>query len=601
MAPLAWLLVAVAKGSALLIGLWLLGRLTASASRRHALLVTGVLAHAAILILIPLVRAVAFPVPLPIPAALAGSVSVEARWVARSGESHSAPVTADPEAGVRPEPVGPSFTAAAPPLRAEEAALWIWALGAAFLLARLGMSHGRARRWAAGGRPVRNRRWRSDLRLMRERLDVAVPVLLVSRSDVVVPVCFEGAARTIVLPPNARGWSQRRRRVVLLHELAHLKRRDSLTQTLCSAVCCALWPNPLLWTANRALRAEAEHACDDAVVASGLRPSEYILELVAIARAAGSPRPAPAIAMAASPHLGRRTSRLLAPRDHGLPMNRATILRLVLGSTVAAAALAAARPLPAVVDEIATQRLTIAPVVLPSCPYQGGALRNRRLPSETGTALWEVYWEGADCQVRLEGRAPGPPRAASWTRLGDRGAIWLEPRAPGASVTLAISRAGADALVSQVREANGRLRQEVTINGMTSAVSDPAEQWLSALALDVDRLTGFAVELRLPELLARGGVAAVFEEVAATRGDHAAGIYLSALVSARTLSEPELEQLLRLAAGRVTNEAVLVDLLRQVAANHAVDAGPFRDAFAAAAVRLRTRAGRETIAALLTG
>ena len=71
---------------------------------------------------------------------------------------------------------------------------------------------------------------------------------------------------------------------MLLHELAHIRRRDSLANALSHAACALYWPNPLVWIAAARLRREAEIAADDAVINAGIRPSTYASELLALAQ-----------------------------------------------------------------------------------------------------------------------------------------------------------------------------------------------------------------------------------------------------------------------------------------------------------------------------
>nr|MDQ3820781.1 M56 family metallopeptidase [Acidobacteriota bacterium] len=88
----------------------------------------------------------------------------------------------------------------------------------------------------------------------------------------------------ILLPAGAEDWPEARRRMVLLHELTHVARRDCLTQMIAQTACAFYWFNPLIWSAAHRLRIEREKACDDYVLSIGTRPSDYAHHLLEIAR-----------------------------------------------------------------------------------------------------------------------------------------------------------------------------------------------------------------------------------------------------------------------------------------------------------------------------
>ena len=75
------------------------------------------------------------------------------------------------------------------------------------------------------------------------------------------------------MPEDANRWPLERLRIVLLHELAHVKRRDCLTHVVAQLACALHWFNPLAWIAARHIRTERERACDDLVLACGTRGS----------------------------------------------------------------------------------------------------------------------------------------------------------------------------------------------------------------------------------------------------------------------------------------------------------------------------------------
>ncbi len=88
----------------------------------------------------------------------------------------------------------------------------------------------------------------------------------------------------ILLPGDAATWTEERSRVVLLHELAHVRRGDAPLHLIARFALNLYWWNPLAWTAWRAFLNERERAADDLVLASGSRASDYAGHLLDIAR-----------------------------------------------------------------------------------------------------------------------------------------------------------------------------------------------------------------------------------------------------------------------------------------------------------------------------
>ncbi|HWE96523.1 MAG TPA: M56 family metallopeptidase [Tepidisphaeraceae bacterium] len=122
------------------------------------------------------------------------------------------------------------------------------------------------------------------LNAVRSQLEIRQSVTVLIRPDKTIPVVWGIFRSTLLLPASARQWGAEQLRSVLLHELAHVKRRDTLAQLLTQIACAMHWFNPLVWVAAWRLGVERERACDDLVLASGVRPSAYaghLLEVVA--------------------------------------------------------------------------------------------------------------------------------------------------------------------------------------------------------------------------------------------------------------------------------------------------------------------------------
>jgi len=115
------------------------------------------------------------------------------------------------------------------------------------------------------------------------QLGICRPVTLSIHPEKTIPVVWGILRCQLLLPVAARQWTGEQLRSVLLHELAHVKRRDTLAQLLTQIACALYWFHPLVWFAAWRLGVERERACDDLVLASGVRPSAYaghLLEVV---------------------------------------------------------------------------------------------------------------------------------------------------------------------------------------------------------------------------------------------------------------------------------------------------------------------------------
>jgi hypothetical protein len=216
-----------------------------------------------------------------------------------------------------------------------EVAFAVWLAGAAAGLAWMLASAGRLAWVAFGARPFRDARWLRHLSEVAAALGLRRPVRLIQNSRAGLLGTWGILKPHILLPRSAETWSDLRIRVVLAHELAHARRRDWPVQVLAEAARAIYWFNPFFWLAARRLRAESEHASDDAVVALGIDGADYAEELVGLTQALGegASLSLPALGILWPSQLERRLRNVLDPSMERLAATPWSIV-LVVGAAV---------------------------------------------------------------------------------------------------------------------------------------------------------------------------------------------------------------------------------------------------------------------------
>ncbi len=191
--------------------------------------------------------------------------------------------------------------------------------GVFFLLASLIAGIVRLRRVASSGEV-----WLDGTRLAAEVAcanGIRRAVLVVISDEVSVPMTFGFRRQTIVVPATARLWDDGALRRALRHELEHVRRDDWALQLVARVAVAVYWPHPLVWMAWRRFCAEAERACDDAVVRT-FEAATYAEQLVGLARTIKRRSRMPALAMASPTRLSERVHAILDPSQRRGPPGR---------------------------------------------------------------------------------------------------------------------------------------------------------------------------------------------------------------------------------------------------------------------------------------
>jgi TonB family protein len=374
---------------------------------------------------------------------ISGSESAASERDMRASVAETAAITAG-------TPEQPSTAVSATTLDIASLAARVWILGS--LVSVLLLVIGLARLWwlASRARDIDGGVWLAQGEHLRRSYGLSSPIRLLQSDHSSLLVTWGWRRPKVLLPTAALNWAEDRIRIVLAHELAHIARRDWIAQLAGETLRAVYWFNPLVWILCRRLRMESEHACDDAVLASGIEGSEYAAELLALARSLHPGRqpllPAPAMARPSS----------LEGRIHAMLNTTINRQPVSWSSRLATIAALAALTLPVAALRAQTQFFPVTGVVRDST--------DRVLP---------------DTRVVLTERASG----AKYEVRTDAEGRFAFAGVPPAAYTVEAMRAGFETLKESVQIAGdterdvrlrvGSLEETITVTGPSVPVTPP--------------------------------------------------------------------------------------------------------------------------------
>lgn len=159
-----------------------------------------------------------------------------------------------------------------------------WAAIATVNLVRVGIGFWQVHRLRQSCIPLDLRSLRSEVQEVIENFRPSRLVLIGTSPKLHVPTAV-GFLRPAILLPS---WlvaevSATELKHILLHEMAHLQRRDDWTNLVQKLVKAVIFFHPLVWWIDRRLSLEREVACDDAVLVQTESPRVYAQCLARVA------------------------------------------------------------------------------------------------------------------------------------------------------------------------------------------------------------------------------------------------------------------------------------------------------------------------------
>lgn len=202
--------------------------------------------------------------------------------------------------------------------------LGLWVLGTSLLLLRFVSGVLQVKRTVQRATPLSHPRLDRAMKETLDRLGGLNHRLSIRESSrTEIPFAWGWNRPVVLLPDSWQTWDDRCLTAVLVHEAAHLKRRDGLALWMGRLATALWWFHPLVWILDHWARAECERATDDAVLSSGEKASQYAENLLSIGRSLRRPQPlGVSLTMLNQSNLKRRVLAILHPNRLRSSLNR---------------------------------------------------------------------------------------------------------------------------------------------------------------------------------------------------------------------------------------------------------------------------------------
>ncbi len=442
--------------------------------------------------------------------------------------------------------------------------VWLSGVGAVLILLAVGMA--RIMWLDRVTRPVEDEAWLILVDELALELGLTRHVRLLQATGPAMPMTWGIRRPAILLPAEADSWTAERRRDVLLHELAHVKRHDFLIQLVARIACAVYWFHPMVWLAATRLREERERACDDHVLRAGATPSAYASHLLEIARGLRAARATSlaSVAMARPAQLATRLIDVLDTRRCRDTLSARAALPAWLAAIAVVVPLAAAAPR---VAEPAGRSSAIDTITrLPSpMPMSRRASAPKRLVmtdslrgcsgetrhSHTSTSIENddvtISFTLGNCTIKLS--------SVGKFEFNDDFTD-IASVANGGQVVVDVDYGAHD------RRLTVRPGERIyKVDGDVRPFDAEAKSWFSETMTYLFRRTGYMAEERARWILNHRGIQGLIDELGQLSGDYTRRIYYQAAVESGKLDPAGYERLVTLAGQTISSDYELAEFL----------------------------------------
>ncbi len=163
-------------------------------------------------------------------------------------------------------PESTAFVSVLTPLSAMEIAAIVWLTGIAFTAAVFIAGNVQFARMLKRNRAYEETGFAALLDECKQQLGLRRHIPVIQTQGVSAAAVYGVFRPKLLISPDFLWLNPSQRRHVLLHELTHIRRRDTKMCLLAAILCIVHWFNPLIWLAFGLMRRDIEVFCDDSTV-----------------------------------------------------------------------------------------------------------------------------------------------------------------------------------------------------------------------------------------------------------------------------------------------------------------------------------------------
>ena len=189
------------------------------------------------------------------------------------------------------------------------------------------------------GTSIPEQRWLELFDSVRKQLGVSRTLRLLQSTIAGTPMVIGWLKPAILIPTSVfTSLDAEEIRLIFMHELVHIRRRDHLVNIMQGIVEILLFFHPIIWWLSLQIRTEREHCCDDTAIKQGSEPRRLAAMLLKLESLRIEPTHASSVILTASGgSLMDRIKRLVDPSfsQDRVSLRWRTPLALAMGSVIA--------------------------------------------------------------------------------------------------------------------------------------------------------------------------------------------------------------------------------------------------------------------------